>query len=108
MSDARQKLEELLAQPLTKKKRPVVEPPKAEVIPLPQGQALTVAKSERTRVAEIERAIEREKAWEAERLRRAEALVNSEAYAAAGERFNREYHHVDDGPCHFGNPGGWR
>jgi hypothetical protein len=42
-----------------KKKPPVVEPPKAEVIPYPQGPALALAKAERTRTGEISRAIAR-------------------------------------------------
>jgi hypothetical protein len=93
--------------------RKVPEPPpkpSAEVIPMPDGQALALAKAERTRAAEIDRAFEREKAAADERLRRAQQLVESPQYAQAGARFNRENYFRDsdkDGPCHFHNPGGW-
>jgi len=79
-----EELDAFLAGPPPKRKRPVAEPPKADVIPLPQGQALATAKTERTRASEIDRALQREKAAERERLRRAEALVNSQAYYQAG------------------------
>jgi hypothetical protein len=74
-------INERLARGPVKKKRPEPSKPIADVIPLPQGQALSVAKQERTRASEIDRVL-------AERLRRAEALVASEAYQRAGERFN--------------------
>jgi hypothetical protein len=83
-----EELDAFLAGPPPKRKRPMAEPPKADVIPLPKGEALSVAKSERTRASEYDRALERERAWEAERLRRAEALVNSPEYAVAVQRFN--------------------
>jgi hypothetical protein len=80
-------VDEILAMKKPPKKKPA-ESPKAEVIPLPKGEALAVAKSERTRASDYDRALERERAWEAERLRRAEALVNSPEYAVAVQRFN--------------------
>jgi hypothetical protein len=86
MSKLFEELDRALIEGIPKAKRP--EPPKADVIPLPKGQALAVAKSERTSAQSISRVFDREKAAERERLRRAEAYLNSPAYLAAGERFN--------------------
>jgi hypothetical protein len=101
-------VDEILAMKKPPKKKPL-EPPKpnAAVIPFPQESALVVAKAERTRAAEVDRAFEEAERRERERIARAERLVASPEYAAAAERFNREYHRVDDTPHHFGNPGGW-
>jgi hypothetical protein len=81
--------DEIMAMKKPPKKKP--EKPRAEVIPLPSGPALEVAKQDRTRASEIDRALERKREGERERLRRAEALVNSEAYRAAGMAFNEGY-----------------
>jgi hypothetical protein len=82
-------LAEILAMKKPPKKKPA-EPPKAEVVrevvPFPQGEALVTAKAERTKA--ISRALSEAEQRERGRIRRAEALVNSEAYAAAAERFN--------------------
>ena len=105
-----EELDAFLAGPPPKRKPPEPAKCEAEVIPLPQGQALAVAKSERTKADAISRALGREKLREQERQRRAEAYLKSETYNQAGLRFNREHYFRDpnaDGPCHFQNPGGW-
>jgi hypothetical protein len=77
-----------LALTFRKKKRVEPEKPNAAVVQLPQGQALSVAKSERTRASEYDREAEKARRWDEERQRRTEAYLNSPAYQAAAERFN--------------------
>ena len=84
--------DQIMAMKKPPKKKP--EKPKAEVIPLPKGPALEVAKAERTRASEIDRALERKREAENERRVRAdriEAYMNSDAYHRAGMRANAEY-----------------
>ncbi len=98
-------LDEFLAGPPPKRKRP--EPPKAEaeVIPLPTGAALELAKElGKSKVADVnrdKRDAERYRETAAEHNRRVFAemraereapsrLMSSSAYQAAGERFNAE------------------
>jgi hypothetical protein len=106
LEDLHRELDRALREGIPKRKRP-----SAEVIPLPQGPALELAKATRTRASDVDRAVRQAEAADRNRIAAAEALVNSPEYAAAGARFNREHYFGDpdkDGPCHFNNPGGWR
>ena len=85
-----------------KKKLLEPEKPKAEVIPLPTGAALALAKQDRTKAEDISRAMRaktpeeieemRERRLAEEARRRNEQYLSSQAYIEAGERFNADYY----------------